>query len=96
MVWLMVILCASCGPTDREKVRKAAQSFGATNAKAALPELNADCRRVSRSGVELGDRLDIALRKADAALARQNARTRRCAVWYDELRAGFKATGMPQ
>ncbi|GAB5506700.1 MAG: hypothetical protein Rhirs2KO_18630 [Rhizobiaceae bacterium] len=59
-----------------------------------LPELPADCRRYSASGVTVGDRLDVALLKAERALGRQNARTGRCAAFYDgikESRAGEQA-----
>jgi hypothetical protein len=54
-------------------------------AEQVLPDLPADCRRQSRSGVQAGDRLDVAVLKTDAALDRQNARTLRCAEWYDQL-----------
>jgi hypothetical protein len=54
----------------------------------ALPEFPADCRRREASGVVEGDRLDVALVKAERALSRQNARSGRCAGFYDDVRAG--------
>ncbi len=42
----------------------------------------ADCRSQETAGIELGERLDVAVLKYDAALARQNARVARCAEWY--------------
>lgn len=56
-------------------------------AVAELPELPADCRRREASGVEEGDRLDVALLKAERAIGRGNARVSRCAAWHDDLRA---------
>lgn len=53
----------------------------------ALPDLPADCRLAERSGVVTGDRLDVALLKAERALGRQNARGDRCAAFYDAVKA---------
>ena len=52
-----------------------------------LPPLPEDCRRTGRSGVRQGQRLDEALMRTDAALTAQNARTTRCAGFYDRIRA---------
>ena len=51
-----------------------------------LPEYPDYCRDMERSGVMRGERLDAALLKTDAALARANARPARCAAWYEEIR----------
>lgn len=59
--------------------------------KVELPPLPADCRRQEKSGVREGMRLDEAALRPDAALAAQNARTRRCAAFYDRLRASHGA-----
>ncbi|WP_165937725.1 hypothetical protein [Antarcticimicrobium sediminis] len=48
---------------------------------------------MSHSDVRTGDRLDVAVLKSDAALARQNARTVRCADWYDHLQEGLSTDG---
>lgn len=68
-------------------MRAAGAASGEVRAERSLPSLPEDCRRLSRSGVQEGDRLDVAVLKADAALDRQNARTARCAGWYDQLQA---------
>ena len=52
-----------------------------------LPDLPADCRLREASGVREGDRLDVAVLKAERALGRQNARGSRCAAFYDEVKA---------
>ena len=83
----MISLNACVGMEGR--LDAAATVQGELEASRTLPDLHADCERVSRSSVERGDRLDTALLKTDAALARQNARTRRCAEWYAEVQEGF-------
>ncbi len=81
---LALILLAGCAGTDR-----AAEVRGQLEATRILPDLPGHCRRLIRSGVRAGERLDIALLKTDAALAQQHKHTRICAEWYDELRDGF-------
>lgn len=85
VLWIPIFL-ASRGQTDRTRIEAAAQAVGEARAAGLWPDLPADCRRTSRSGIEQGDRLDVAVLKADEALARQNARTLRCADWYDRQR----------
>lgn len=87
MVSLILILLVACGQTDRERIDAAAQSVGETRAAVVWPNFPVDCRRLSRSGILPGDRLDVAVLKADGALSVQNARTQRCAAWYDQQRA---------
>ncbi len=50
-----------------------------------LPPYPEDCRMTSTAGVDEGERLDVAVLKYDHALGRQNARTSRCAKWYDGI-----------
>ena len=90
VLWIPIFL-AACGQTDLERIDAAAQAVGEARAADLWPDLPADCRRTSRSGIERGDRLDVAVLKADEALVRQNSRTLRCADWYDQQRAD--ATG---
>ncbi len=66
-----------------DRLTAAGQTTGEARAADIWPDYPADCRRISRSGIVAGDRLDVAVLKADDALARQNARTLRCAAWYD-------------
>ncbi len=95
MAVLIPICLAACGPTDIARVQAAGQAVGEARAAQMLPDLPPDCRRHTRSGVRQGDRLDIALLQTDAALAAQNARTTRCATWYDTLREGFASNETP-
>ena len=88
-MWIPVFLSA-CGQTDTARIQAAAEATGAARAEALLPDYPDDCRRLSYSGVRAGDRLDVAVLKADAALTRQNARTARCADWYDQLQAALQ------
>lgn len=83
---LAMIFLAGCAGNERQRFLGIAEARGERLAAQGWPELPEDCRRVSRSGVQAGDRLDVALLKTDAALSRQNARTRRCARWYDGVR----------
>ncbi|MBZ8133207.1 hypothetical protein [Afifella sp. IM 167] len=81
-------------PTDSQKrldraaiaTAKAGIAGEAYRAGSALPDNPADCGRRERSGVVVGDRLDIALLKTDRALGRANARIVRCDAWFDELK----------
>lgn len=86
---------SACGQTDIARIQAAGEAVGETRAEQVLPDLPEDCRRLSYSGVREGDRLDVAVLKAGAALTRQNARTARCADWYDQLRASLYL-GAPQ
>lgn len=91
-MWIPVFLSA-CGQTDGARIQAAGEAVGEARAEQVLPDLPDDCRRLSYSGVRAGDRLDVAVLKTDAALARQNARTSRCADWYDQLKAGLQHDG---
>ena len=81
------IFCAACAQTDAERIDLAGKTVGEVRAVALWPEYPADCRRIHRGGIQPGDRLDVAVLKLDEALFRQNARTLRCAAWYDQQRA---------
>ena len=89
MALWMPIFCAACGQTDLERVQSAGGAIGLARADRVLPDLPSDCRLFARGGVREGDRLDVALLKVDSALSRQNARTARCADWYDQIQAGI-------
>lgn len=86
MVLLIPIFCAACAQTESARVQAAGEAVGEARAAAVWPVYPDDCRRTSRGGISEGDRLDVAVLKMDEALARQNARTRRCADWYDQQR----------
>lgn len=88
-MWIPVFLSA-CGQTDIARIQAAGEAVGEARAEQVLPDRPEDCARLSYSGVRAGDRLDVAVLKTDAALARQNARTARCAEWYDQIQAGLR------
>ncbi|KZM49889.1 hypothetical protein OA90_13500 [Labrenzia sp. OB1] len=67
--------------------------MGEAAAKTAPPDLPSDCRKRERSGVYLGDPLDLALIKTDQALGRANSRIARCADWHDTYRQQFGGRG---
>lgn len=89
MALSILIFCAACANGDLAAIEHAAQGVGQIEAQRTLPDLPLDCRRKSKSGVQAGDRLDVALLKTDAALNRQNKRSTRCAGWYDQLRENW-------
>ncbi|WP_199823746.1 hypothetical protein [Labrenzia sp. OB1] len=73
--------------TDRDRAAGAGARLGAAAAaETAPPELPPDCRERERSGVQVGDPLDLALIKTDRALGQANARVVRCVGWHDRFR----------
>lgn len=89
----VLICCAACAQTDAARLAAAGRSIGTARAGPAIAEALAtppdDCRRTARGGVQAGERLDVAVLRLDAALARQNARTLACADWLDATRTGL-------
>lgn len=89
----MAIFLSACGGNAAKRLGEAeaekarADLVDEALSLSELPDLPADCRRREASGVEEGDRLDVALLKAERAIGRGNARVGRCAAWHDELRA---------
>lgn len=91
VMWTVALLtgCATAESRLATAARTQAQADLTDEALAVsrrLPPQPADCRAQERSGVQVGDRLDVALLKTDRALGRANARVVRCAEWHDELR----------
>jgi len=87
LVMLSIGLFLSACQTDRDRAKLAGARLGAAAAQAKPdPDLPRDCRKQERSGVQLGDPLDIALIKTDRALGHANARVTRCAAWHDRFR----------
>lgn len=90
----MLIFLTSCADRNAERIAEArAEQARADLVEEALslpelPELPADCRKRESSGVVEGDRLDVALLKAERAIGRGNARVSRCAAFHDDLRDG--------
>ena len=86
-VLLISLLLTGCATANKQALEAGRQN-GELEASKQLPDYPDDCRKTSRSGVRSGERLDVALLRTDQALSRQNARTKRCAAWYDELKEG--------
>ena len=90
---LLLAACATDDAADRVNASAAIEAdaslaVDAARRAAQIPDLPADCRRHERTGVRVGDRLDVAALKGDQAVGRGNARIDRCSAWYDSLRAG--------
>ncbi|CTQ53527.1 hypothetical protein LP7551_02051 [Roseibium album] len=92
MLLLTSLFLAGC-QTANERARAAGERIGDAAAASAFPDLPNDCRRQERSGVRLGEPLDLALIRTDQALGRANARVRRCAKWHDAFKAGLNGEG---
>lgn len=72
-----------------EAARQTAQADQVSDALEAtrpLPDQPPDCWEQERTGVQEGDRLDVATLQGDQALDRANSRVLRCAEWYEALR----------
>lgn len=93
----MILSLAGC-TTDRARLNAAAATQGDASVTAQaitqarrVPSQPKDCGAREHSGVRVGDRLDVALVKTDAALSRANAKGRRCAGWYEDLKQSRNA-----
>lgn len=92
---LITAFCGGCSQTDPLSDLGAIGRDRAARLDARqLPDLPSDCRLRARAGVQSGDRLDVAVLKLDAALARQIARADRCDDWFDGLRSGLASAGV--
>lgn len=96
MAYFAVVLLISGCASNQAKLEAAAKDKAKAEASVRivqiakkLPPQPAECGKKEASGAALGDRLDIAWKKAENALSRSNARGARCAGWYQNLRAGF-------
>ncbi|UES51170.1 hypothetical protein GFK88_17060 [Roseibium aggregatum] len=86
-VMLLISVFLTACQTDRDRAISAGARIGAAAAQSQTdPPLPEDCRKRERSGVVLGDPLDVALIKTDQALGRANSRVARCANWHDTYR----------
>ena len=81
---------SSCNLTDR--LEKASTAKGVIAAGTNLPPLPDDCRtKEPHAAVKVGDELRFVLKGEQRALDRANARTGRCAAFYDDTKASFGA-----
>lgn len=81
-------LLSACATADDRLSRSASQT-GRLEASRLLPAYPGDCRKRERSGVRIGEPLDVALLRTDQALGRANARLHRCGAWYDDVKNGY-------
>lgn len=83
-----MLTCSSCSLTDR--LNGAAETQGQVRAGVILPDWPADCRaQEAHAAVSVGAELRAVLKREQAALDRQNARTGRCADFYDDVKTKF-------
>ena len=85
---IFLISCADTSPTH-QILNQSGEVIGNLNAGTVLPQHPDDCSVLLGHGVQMGDRLDVALRRVDARLDAQNARVMRCHEWYDQLRTAI-------
>lgn len=85
------VFLAGCATTDEQarlgNALATADAIRLAQSALADPAAPADCKKLERSGVRVGDRLDVALLKTDQALGRANSRVTRCWEWYQRTRA---------
>jgi hypothetical protein len=79
---------SACASAD-DRLSGAAVLTGRLEATRELPDYPQDCRKKEKSGVRVGEPLDVALLRTDQALARANARLGRCGRWYDGIKTGY-------
>lgn len=91
-VLLTTSLLSGC-ITAKKQALLAAKAAGELQASNTLPNYPSECRRLMRSGVRDGERLDIAVERSDIAIGEQNKRTRRCAAWYDNTKKAYAEIG---
>lgn len=72
-------------------LRGHAREKGIAAARVTLPELPADCRvKEPHAPVTVGSEARSIIKRERAALNRQNARTGRCAAFYDDVKEGLR------
>lgn len=93
-MWLISGFSTACVNTSEERLAAAQKAKAEANVvdtalkRTPLPALPPDCRVQEKRPFNVGDRLDTSLLKSDAARQRGNARTARCAAFYDNVKAG--------
>ena len=83
---LALTTCVSCS-TMEKRLNSAASEIGQSQAKVNLPDLPDDCRvKEPHAALTEGAEARSVLSRERAALDRQNARTDRCATFYDDTK----------
>jgi hypothetical protein len=87
---ISLILISSCANLDK-RLKAAAETTGTVNAGVNLPLLPDDCRATEpHAALSAGVELRSVLKRERGALDRANARTGRCAGFYDDTREKFR------
>jgi hypothetical protein len=85
---LLTATVTGCSATLNNRLQSAAATQGALSAGITLPPWPAECRIAEpHASIHTGDELRALLKRERAALNRANARTKRCAEFYDDLLA---------
>jgi len=86
---LMVTTLISCA--SDKALKQAATVQGTAQARVTLPAYPEDCRaKEPHAALTEGAEIRSILKRERAALDRQNARTDRCATFYDDTARGLK------
>ena len=89
-VGLMALTSTGCANLDRQ-LKQAAAAQGMAQARVTLPDYPDDCRaREVHAALAEGAEIRSILKRERDALDRQNARTDRCAGFYDDVAKGLK------
>lgn len=87
VVALLIALTLSSCSTMEKRLNSAASDLGRSQAKVNLPELPEDCRvQEPHAVLSEGAEARSVLSRERGALDRQNARTDRCAAFYDDTK----------
>ena len=85
LVPLLAMTLTGC-PDSRAALKAAATQTGTAQARVTLPPYPDDCRaKEAHAALVVGSEVRSVLKRERLALDRQNARTGRCATFYDTL-----------
>lgn len=86
----MMLICSGCAGKAGLLAKIGAEQ-GRTAAGVMLPDLPPDCRKQEpHAALSVGMEARLAIRAEQRATDRANARTGRCAAFYDATRAGIE------
>lgn len=89
LVGLIALTLTGCG--SDKTLKQAANVHGTAQARVTLPVYPEDCRvKEPHAALTEGAEIRSILKRERNALDRQNARTDRCAGFYDDLAKGMK------
>lgn len=86
----MMLTFSGCANLDK-RLGKSAETTGTVKAAVNLPALPDDCRASEpHAALTTGAELRSVLKRERGALDRANARTGRCAGFYDDVKSNFQ------